>query len=70
MKRFLFHPFFFIVYLTDHPFFFLDHVRGAKDGGRQTNVLHLCCTHVRTACTASLPRESCSGTAATAPPRT
>ena len=49
---------------------FLDYVRGAKDGGRQTNVLHLRCTHVRTTCTASLPRESRPGTPATAPPRT
>lgn len=50
--------------------FFLDHVRRAKDGGRQTNVFHLCCAHVRTTCTASIPRESRSGTSATASPRT
>ena len=64
--------FFYFHYLLNWPFtfFFLGHVRRAKDGGRQTNVFYLCCTHVRTTCTASLPRESRSGTPATASPRT
>jgi hypothetical protein len=46
-KRFLFHPFFFRYLLNRSSSFFLDNVRGTKDGGRQTDVFHLCCTHIR-----------------------
>lgn len=49
---------------------FKDHDGGAENGGGQEDVLHLCRTHVRTTCSSSLSRKSCTGTSAAAASRT